>query len=163
MFARKGKSSDVQASISRFTDLNRDCVSRVKHLKILLDTLTTNVSFFFEFVEGKNHTCKFLSVCLRKQTFLIVLNMFYVNTSFLPKKKANTHWLQVSLTTFTHWLHSLIDCKVSLTAICSLTALCSLTAKSHWLQFAHWLHHAHWLLSLIDYILLIDCALTALS
>uniref|UniRef100_A0A1I7UD55 Rap-GAP domain-containing protein n=1 Tax=Caenorhabditis tropicalis TaxID=1561998 RepID=A0A1I7UD55_9PELO len=42
MFARKGKSSDVQASISRFTDLNRDCVSRVKHLKILLDTLTTN-------------------------------------------------------------------------------------------------------------------------
>ncbi|CAB3407059.1 unnamed protein product [Caenorhabditis bovis] len=42
MFARKGKSSDIQASIARFTDLNRDCVSRVKHLKILLDTLTTN-------------------------------------------------------------------------------------------------------------------------
>ncbi|CAD6196284.1 unnamed protein product [Caenorhabditis auriculariae] len=42
MFARKGKSSDIQASIQRFTDLNRDCVSRVKHLKILLDTLTLN-------------------------------------------------------------------------------------------------------------------------
>ncbi|CAI5437697.1 unnamed protein product [Caenorhabditis angaria] len=42
MFARKGKSSDIQASITRFTDLTRDAVSRVKHLKILLDTLTTN-------------------------------------------------------------------------------------------------------------------------
>ena len=79
------------------------------------------------------------------------------------KNLANTHWLQVSLTAFTHWLQGLNDCKVSLTANCSLTALCSLTARSHWLQFAHWLHNAHWLLSLIDCTLLIDCILEAVN
>ncbi|CAI4222514.1 unnamed protein product [Auanema sp. JU1783] len=40
MFARKAKSSDIMTSVQRFTDMNRDSVSRVKHLKFLLDTLS---------------------------------------------------------------------------------------------------------------------------
>ncbi|VDM66063.1 unnamed protein product [Strongylus vulgaris] len=40
MFARKAKSSDLMGSLQRFTDMTRDSVSRVKHLKILLDSLS---------------------------------------------------------------------------------------------------------------------------
>uniref|UniRef100_A0A7I4XYD0 Rap-GAP domain-containing protein n=1 Tax=Haemonchus contortus TaxID=6289 RepID=A0A7I4XYD0_HAECO len=41
MFARKAKASDLMGSLQRFTDMTRDSVSRVKHLKILLDSLST--------------------------------------------------------------------------------------------------------------------------
>lgn len=42
MFARKAtKSSDLIGSLQRFTDMSRDSVSRVKHLKNLLDSLST--------------------------------------------------------------------------------------------------------------------------
>ncbi|KAJ1372174.1 hypothetical protein KIN20_034259 [Parelaphostrongylus tenuis] len=42
MFARKAnKSSDLMGSLHRFTDMSRDSVSRVKHLKNLLDSLST--------------------------------------------------------------------------------------------------------------------------
>ncbi|CAJ0578761.1 unnamed protein product, partial [Mesorhabditis spiculigera] len=40
MFARKQKSSDMIQSVSRFADVHRDPVSRVKHLKLLLDSLS---------------------------------------------------------------------------------------------------------------------------
>ncbi|WKX92732.1 hypothetical protein Q1695_010622 [Nippostrongylus brasiliensis] len=40
MFARKAKASDLMGSLQRFTDMSRDSVSRVKHLKILLDSLS---------------------------------------------------------------------------------------------------------------------------
>ncbi|KAK6727420.1 hypothetical protein RB195_005237 [Necator americanus] len=42
MFARKAKASDLMGSLQRFTDMSRDSVSRVKHLKILLDSLSTH-------------------------------------------------------------------------------------------------------------------------
>ncbi|PIO70885.1 hypothetical protein TELCIR_07238 [Teladorsagia circumcincta] len=41
MFARKAKASDLMGSLQRFNDMTRDSVSRVKHLKILLDSLST--------------------------------------------------------------------------------------------------------------------------
>uniref|UniRef100_A0A0N5A960 Rap-GAP domain-containing protein n=1 Tax=Syphacia muris TaxID=451379 RepID=A0A0N5A960_9BILA len=40
MFVRKQKSSDVTSSLQRFADLHRDCASRAKHLKLVLDVLT---------------------------------------------------------------------------------------------------------------------------
>ncbi|CAD5210290.1 unnamed protein product [Bursaphelenchus xylophilus] len=40
MFARKAKSSDVQSSLQRFSDLTRDTSSRTKHLRIVYDTLS---------------------------------------------------------------------------------------------------------------------------
>lgn len=44
MFGRKQKGEvDLSGSVSRFVDLHRDCFSRVKHLKILLDSLSLQV------------------------------------------------------------------------------------------------------------------------
>ncbi|CAJ0942562.1 unnamed protein product, partial [Mesorhabditis belari] len=42
MFARKQKSSDMLQSIQRFSDVHRDPISRVKHLKLLLDSLNVH-------------------------------------------------------------------------------------------------------------------------
>uniref|UniRef100_A0A7E4VIK5 Rap-GAP domain-containing protein n=1 Tax=Panagrellus redivivus TaxID=6233 RepID=A0A7E4VIK5_PANRE len=39
MFARKPKSSDVQTSLQRFSDLNRDASSRAKHFRLALESL----------------------------------------------------------------------------------------------------------------------------
>ncbi|PAV75331.1 hypothetical protein WR25_08912 [Diploscapter pachys] len=39
---RKTKSADLQASLAKFTDMSKDCVSRVKHLKLLLDGLSVH-------------------------------------------------------------------------------------------------------------------------
>lgn len=43
MFARKGKASDVSASLQRFLDLSREPSSRAKHFRIVFDALTDDV------------------------------------------------------------------------------------------------------------------------
>ena len=50
---RKAKSADLQASLAKFTDMSKDCVSRVKHLKLLLDGLSVHVGFSFIFKNFK--------------------------------------------------------------------------------------------------------------
>lgn len=43
MFNRK-KPSDVQTSLQRFCDLNRDLASRAKHFRIAFEALVTHVN-----------------------------------------------------------------------------------------------------------------------
>ncbi|CAD5206927.1 unnamed protein product [Bursaphelenchus okinawaensis] len=47
MFARKTKSSDIQSSLQRFSDLTRDTSSRTKHFRIVYDTLSDDEKLQF--------------------------------------------------------------------------------------------------------------------
>lgn len=46
MFARKPKTSDVQSSLQRFSDLQRETSSRAKHFKLALESLSVQVLNF---------------------------------------------------------------------------------------------------------------------